>query len=164
MTLTTTIGGASSDSYATLAEFQAYASAMGWTLSGTDAGDEVNLRRAAQYLDRNYDFAGIRQYQTQARDWPRIVSVLVDDWPVNPDTIPQAIKDAQCELAYLIQGGLDPFATISGAVGRKRVKAGPVETETEYLGGLGKPRFVAIEGLLRPFLAAGQGQQRMVRG
>lgn len=164
MTLTTTIGGATSDSYASLAEYQAYASAMGWTLSGTDAADEVNLRRAAQYLDRKYTFVGIRQYQTQALAWPRIVSVLVEDWPINPDTIPQAIKDAQCEVAYLLQGGLDPFATVTATVGRKRVKAGPVETETEYQGGLSTPRLVAIEGLLAPYIMGGQGQQRMVRG
>ena len=163
MALTTTIGGASSDSYATLAAYQAYGATMGWTMGATDAADEINLRRAAVYLDRNYSFVGIRQYQTQALAWPRLVGGLVNDWPVDPDTIPQAIKDAQMELAYLIQGGLDPFATITGSVGRKKVKAGPVETETEYLGGLAKPRLVAVEGLLGPFLAAGQGQQRLSR-
>ncbi|WP_212525855.1 DnaT-like ssDNA-binding protein [Actibacterium sp. MT2.3-13A] len=163
MALVTTIGGASSDSYGTLADYQAYAASMGWTLSGVDATDEQNLRRATQVLDRGFSFIGYRQYQTQALAWPRIVSDLVKDWPVDADTIPQDIIDAQFEVAYLIQGGLDAFATITATVSRTRVKAGPVESETEYTGGKATPRLVAVEGLLGPYLKAGRGQIALVR-
>lgn len=160
MALDTTIGGASSDSYATLAEYQAYGAAMGWTLSGDDSTDEQHLRRAALYIDRNYSFPGYQQYQTQALAWPRITSLYVDGWPVDPDIIPQDIKDAQCELAYLIKGGLDPFATLEGVI--KSAGAGPARVE--FLGGSGRPRLVAVEGLLGPYLISGQGQTRLVRG
>lgn len=163
MALVTTIGGASSDSYGTLAAYQTYAANMGWTLSGVDATDEQNLRRAAQALDRNFTFIGTRQYQTQALAWPRVVTDLVKDWPIDTDTIPQDIIDAQFELAYLIQGGVDPFETITATVARTRVKAGPVESETEYTGGKATPRLVAVEGLLRPYLKAGRGQIALVR-
>lgn len=163
MALDTTIGGTSADSYATLAEYQAYGAAQGWTLAGTDAADEVNLRRSAAYIDRNHSFIGMQQYQFQARDWPRLVNQLVDDWPIDPDTVPQAIKDAQCELAYLIQGGLDPFATVEGVVRSEGSEVGPVKESITYAGGKARPRLVAIEGLLRPYLATGAGQSRMVR-
>lgn len=164
MALDVTTGGPSSDSFGTLAAYQAYGAARGWTLGATDAADEINLRRAVQYLDRSYSFVGMRQYQTQALAWPRLVDDLVKDWPIDPDTIPQDVIYAQFELAYLIQGGLDPFATVTGVVSASRKKVGPIETETEYTGGLTTPRLVAVEGLLAPYLIAGRGQARMMRG
>lgn len=164
MALTVTIGGAASDSYATLAEYTTRATAMGWTLAGTDAANEVNLRKAALSVDVTYLFVGMRQYQTQAREWPRIGAGLVNGWPVDPDTIPQAVKDAQMELAYLIQGGAVPLDTIDGVVSAKRVKAGPVEAETTYIGGKGVARYTGVDRLLRPYLAVGQGQIQAVRG
>lgn len=160
MALDTTIGGASADSYATLAAYQAYGAARGWTLGATDADDEQDLRRAADYIDRNYTWRGFRQYKTQARAWPRLDIGIVDGWAIDGDTIPQRLKDAQCELAYLIKGGLDPLATIKGVV--KSAGAGPARVE--FLGGQGKPRIVAIQGLLRPLVTGGSGQAQMVRG
>lgn len=164
MALDTTIGGAASDSYATLAEYTARATAMGWTLAGTEAANEVNLRKASLSVDVTYLFVGTRQYQTQAREWPRIVGGLINGWPVDIDTIPQAVKDAQMELAYLIQGGAVPLDTIDGVVAVKRVRAGPVDVETSYLGGKGIARYTGVDRLLRPYLAMGQGQIQAVRG
>lgn len=165
MALDTTIGGASSDSYATLAEYTARATAMGWTLTGTDAAKEANLRRAAVLVDSLWlQFAlGYRQYQTQAREFPRVIVGLVNGWPVDVDSIPQAVKDAQMEMAYLIQGGADPVATIDGVVASKRVKAGPVESETVYLGGKGRAAYPGISALLRPYMGAGMGQSELRR-
>ena len=159
MAVIAVVGGTASDTYATLAEYEARATAMGWTLAATDAANEVNLRRAAAYLDGEYAFVGMRQYQTQARAWPRLVNVLVDDWPIDPDTVPQGVKDAQCEMAYLMQGGLDPFATITDS--RTRAKVGPIEVETTPTG---RPRIVAVSLMLRDYIRHGGGQVAMVRG
>lgn len=158
MALDTTVGGASADSYGTLAAYQAYAAARGWTLIGVDATDEANLRRAADFIDRRHRFIGERQYQTQARSWPRLVNVLVKDWPVDPDTIPSDIESAQFEVAYLLQGGLDPFATITES--RKRATVGPITVETVPTG---RPQVVAAQGLLAPYLIAGAGQIALMR-
>lgn len=165
MTLVTTVGGASSDSYITLLEWQNYwlTRNVDLTAHGHDAAHEANLRQAADYIDRNYRFVGQQQYQTQSRAWPRLTLKLIDGWPIDPDTVPQDIKDAQAELAYLIHEGLDPAATITGVVASTRSKAGPVETETTYLGGKGRARLVAIEGLLADYLAVGSGQMRLAR-
>lgn len=157
MALDATIGGTTADTYVTLAEFHAYATAMGWSIGGHGHDDlhEAQLRRAAVAIDATYSFVGRSQYQYQARSWPRVDIGLVDGWPVNPDTIPQAVKDAQCELAWLIHEGFDPLANLPGVVARTRAKAGPVETETEYLGGLGIARMTAVDRLLRDYLSAG---------
>lgn len=147
------------DSYVTLAVYQAYGAARGWTLGASDPADEVNLRRAFDTLNRRWEYRGEPvDEDTQVGAWPRYI--VKDRWEyVTPaNEIPQRIKDAQCELAYLIQGGLDPFATITGNV--TRVKVGPIEREQT---GTSKARIVAVEGLLRPFLVAGAGQVGMTR-
>lgn len=159
MALDTTIGGASADSYGTLSAYQAYGAGRGWTLGANDAADEVNLRRAVDYIDRRHSFIGQRQYETQARAWPRLVNVLVKDWPIDPDTVPADIIEAQFEVAYLLQGGLDPFATITSS--RKRATVGPITVETVPTG---TPRVVAVSGLLAPYLTAGVGQVALSRG
>jgi len=165
MTLTVTVGGASSDSYITLAEWETYATNAGWTTAGTDVVKEVYLRDAAKYIDRHYKWTGTSQYQTQARAWPRLTSIYVDGWSVDADTIPQDIKDAQAEIAWLVHEGLNPTATVtSGAVKSKSVAAGPVSSTTEYVGGGREtPRIVAVEGLLAPYISVGGSQVRMQR-
>lgn len=166
MALDTTIGGASADSYVTLAEYEAYVIAnINTSYTEADATQEMNLRRAKQWLDRK-NWVGIAQYQTQTGSWPRISDKLIDGWPIDVDSIPQDIKDAQCELAYQFeQNSLDPFATVSnGATKITKSKAGPVETETEYATYRETPRIVAVEGLIGPYLKAGSSQVSLGRG
>jgi hypothetical protein len=163
MALDTTIGGTASDSYGTLAAYTAYALVMGFTLAATYDLNEINLRKGATYLDRKYSFIGMQQYQYQALSWPRLVNDLVDDWPINPDTIPIDIIHAQFEVAYILQGGLDPFATIETNVTSDTIKVGPITLEAETLP-TSTPRIVAVEGLLRGYIRGGVGMANMVRG
>jgi len=170
MALDTTIGGAASDSYATLAEYTARAAAMGWTLAETDAANEINLRRAAVALDASYAFRGVKSTAAQALEWPRTDGSMhfsvyaFDPYRIIATEIPKAIKDAQMELAHLIQGGADPLATVDAPIKRKREKLDVIEEETEYAGALTLPRLTAVDRILRPYLRAGAGQAAMVRG
>jgi len=171
MALDTTVGGAGADSYGTLAEYEAYIVAnidASFDGHGHDSTHELHLRRAAQYLDRQFRFVGYQQYETQSRAWPRLTDHYVDGWSIDSDTIPQAIKEAQFEAAYAFEtDGIDVFASVTaGTVKRTRSKAGPVETETEYQVGRSTPRIVAIEGLLRDYIVGsiGGSQIRMGRG
>lgn len=165
MALITTPKAANADSYVTLSEYAAYVLAAHNVVLDEDADAEANLRRAAQVIDRKYQFRGYKTDQNQALQFPRVTDVIVDGRAVDSDVVPTQIKSAQCELAYLIKGGLDPFETVSiGSIKRSRSKAGPVETEKEYSGGRETPRIVAIEGLLRPFKGgAGAGRIRLGR-
>lgn len=163
MALDTTIGGTAADSYGTLAAYEAYADAMGWVLTGSDEKQEANLRRAAVYLDRKYSFIGMQQYQYQSRAWPRLVSDLVNDWPIQPDTIPQDIAYAQFEMAYILQSGLDPFATIESSATSESITVGPITIAGDTLP-TGVPRIVAVEGLISGYILGGVGQIKMVRG
>jgi len=163
MALDTTIGGTASDSYGTLAAYAAYGDSMGWTLAATDAANEINLRRGATYIDRKYDFIGEKQYQFQSRDWPRLVQGLVKDWPINPDMIPVDVIHAQFEVAYILQGGLDPFATIETSTTGESITVGPITISSDSIP-TSTPRIVAVEGLLRAYIRGGIGLINMRRG
>jgi len=165
MALTTTIGAVDADSYATLAEYQARAAAMGWTLSGTDGGDEINLRRAAVVIDSTYTFRGDKATAEQALEWPRVDGIgygalaYYDPYPIRSDEIPAPVKAAQMEMAHLIQGGADPLATFDGAVKREKLDV----IEVEYTGGKARPRFTAVDRILRHYIIGGPGQVGLVR-
>lgn len=166
MALDTTIGGAAADSYATLAEYTARASAMGWALADTDGENETNLRRAAIAIDASYVFRGTKNTVEQSREWPRYIQsgygfvTYFDPYNFNSTEIPPAVKNAQMEMAHIIQGGADPLATVDAIVKREKVDV----IEVEYLGGQGLPRFTVVDRLLRDYVTAGRGQSKMVRG
>ena len=174
MALDTTLSGEQADSYVTLAEYQARGAALGWTLAASDTADEVNLRRAAIALDVTYTWRGVIVQEFQAREWPRYTAEAhgynfgafgtMRDFPIRSDRIPREIKEAQMELAFLIQNGADPLATVDGLVKRKREKLDVLEEETEYFGGQGKPRYPAVDRLVRRYITGGPGQASMVRG
>lgn len=101
-----TVGGASANSYVTLAEAQAYMDARlnesTWESATTDTQNRA-LVEATRELQPLY-WQGTRADSTQALAWPR--------WfVINPDlpwagtvyyastVIPQRVKDATCELA-----------------------------------------------------------------
>jgi hypothetical protein len=163
MALDTTIGGVTADSYGTLAGYESYAIDQGFTLEATEALNEINLRKAAKFLDRKYMFIGSQQYQFQQLAWPRLVNDLVNDWPVNPDSIPQKIIYAQFEVAYILQGGIEPFATIVNSSTSESIKVGPITIDSETLP-TGKPRIVAVDGLLLGYIRGGPGMVSMRRG
>lgn len=163
MALTTTIGGATSDSYVTIAEYQARAASFAWVLTGTEATQEAQLRKAATANDMSRAYIGYRLNSTQSREWPRTTIELVNGYSVPSDTIPQSIKDAQMEMAYLIQGGADPFATDTGTVKTVANEVGPIKERLEYRDGYSADRYPAVDWLLKPYLAYGAGQVRMAR-
>jgi hypothetical protein len=66
-------------------------------------------------------------------------------------------------MAYLIQGGLDPFATIESNNTSESIKVGPITIAGDTLP-TGTPRVVAIEGLLNGYIIGGVGQVKLVRG
>lgn len=156
MTLDITIGGATSDSYGTLAEYETYVIAnldLNFDGHGHDTTHELNLRRAAQYLDRNYVWKGYKATQAAAMQWPRVMSELVDGYSVASDSIPQAIKNAQFELAYLAEtDGVDLFATAStGAITESKVKVDVIEESFKYKNPREHPSFTSIVGLIEPY-------------
>ena len=148
---------AGADSYGDEAGFTAWAASLNLTLAGDASSQEADMRRAGQYLDRQYQFIGVRVDADQEMQWPRLIEDYVEGFSVPSNAIPSAIVDAQYEIAWLLNQGNDLFAYSSGAATRReKVKAGPVEVDTEYAASsTTESRLLGVEGLLRPYLIGG---------
>lgn len=188
MALIVTPGADNADSYASLAEFQAYCASIGVTLTVNDAAQEVLLRKGTRYLDRAYrsKWYGFRTDRDQALSWPRTgdaslpvnyltpsftVGIVDEDgYEVPSNVIPQRVKDATCEAALIYMGGGDPMSALErgGMIAAKTVSAGPVSTSTTYASGASAyTRYRTIEGLLRGYAKSqpgGMSSGRIVRG
>lgn len=143
---------AGAESYVSAADATTYHTARGntaWT--GTDAVKEAALLKAAAYLDGHYcnRFKG-GKYQPleQSLQWPRI-GVLIDGYVLDAYTIPQRLKDAQCELA-LIALSADLAPSVSAGIKREKVDV----LETEYFAGapVGTTVYTAVNNLLADLL------------
>lgn len=163
MALVATPGAADADSYVTLAEFDAYAVLLGWTVTATDAVKEAALRRGRVYLDSRYNWKGARATGDQALQWPRSGVYDMDGYHVDEDAIPQPIKDAQCELAYQEVSGTEVLPQKAGAILSETVKAGPISTTTNYGAAPSQPKFGTVDGLVRQYVLGG-GMARIARG
>lgn len=127
MALDTTVGGASADSYATLAEFNTYiTNRPNATTLSTDAAKEAALRFAAKLLDAMFAWTGSAVDGVQVRSWPRSGMVTRNGYDIGTTTIPQELKDAQCEWAMRL--GASDIAADNEALkqGITSVKAGSV--------------------------------------
>ncbi len=163
MALNVTVGGTAADSYATLAEWAAWAVSMGYTLTGDDTAREASLRRAAAAMDDIYRFRGYPTNREQARQWPRAEVGVVRGWEVLVDVIPTAIKRGQMELAYAMQNGTDPLAVIEATVASESSSVGPLSKSVTYLGGKRGPTLPAVDRALMPYIAAGAANMEMLR-
>jgi hypothetical protein len=156
---------AGANSYVSLADYLSYWEQRGVVQDADDEVNKANIVRGFDAINRNWSYRGVEVDSTlQVGAWPRYIPTPSNVYDIPTDTIPQDIIDAQCEMANLIRGGLDPMATFEGAIESEMAKAGPVETETVYMGGKGRPQLTAVTGLLRPYLGAGGGQPRLLRG
>jgi hypothetical protein len=157
MSLDTDIGSATANSYCSVTEFQLYwqtkviPSGQASPDSFGDSDVERGLMQATAELDRE-GYLGDVAASTQALQWPRYNAYYRSGYPVASDAIPQAVKDATCELAYALL--LEPSLTEDDGLNRfTRISLGNGEVDLS-------PRQMATGGLpsnvtriLRDFLS-----------
>lgn len=88
---------ADAQSYATVAELVAFATARGITLPATEVEQELLLLSAMDYME-TLSYRGMRYSRTQALSWPR-VDVFIDGWLQPFEELPPSLKAAQIQLA-----------------------------------------------------------------
>jgi hypothetical protein len=103
-----------------------YATARGYTFS--QPIDQV-LLAAMDWLEAQ-QFIGIRGYYIQSLQWPRL-KIMIDLYWVQNNTIPQLLKDCECEIAIAIDNGEAPFASIPDKITKIRAS----NIEIDYLNG-----------------------------
>lgn len=117
MTLTVTVGGASSNSYATLTEALSYINSHylnktvtdKWSVSA-DSQKEAAMVKAAQLLDRNVKWQGDIATEVQALSWPRVYAYDRNGRAILSTIIPNFLKEFQIETALWLmeQSGVVP--------------------------------------------------------
>jgi hypothetical protein len=120
--MTLTVG---TDTYATLAEADAYAAARSWAdwAALTDPAKEARLTEAAVYLDTSYAWKGSITSTAQIMSWPRTGVVDGEGRTLASDAYPDRLKAAQIELARLASATL----VTNDATGEvKQIQAGSV--------------------------------------
>lgn len=167
----TVVAGA--ESYLTIAQFKTYCDNRGIVYSSfTDTRLEQHARKAFDYMLQRYRGAwkGYRKDALQVGDWPRsfvylepFVHGAVGSYPylVDEDTIPFEIRNAQAEL--MVRVGEDELMP---DLGQKElsITVGPISV-TYDPNSPQNSRFEAVDGLLKPYLAMGNGTatNRVVR-
>jgi hypothetical protein len=130
MALDATVGGANSNTYATLAEADDYNSARTfstvWSETDLDV-QEASLIEAARLLDAVFRWTGSATDSIQARSWPRNGMFTRNNYPIPNNVIPQELKDAQAEYARQLVVGDLTVSLDQDSEGLAAVKAGPIE-------------------------------------
>ena len=159
------------DSYATAAECATYLAAnyittdaklIAWNLLSADNKD-VLLRQAAKLIDRQ-PLQGYKYLSTQTMEFPRYIYTEsnYDDDYLHPllrkngfysdGSVPQAVKDAQCEIAISMISGTSERAEMQ----RQGVKSFSLGSLSEsYTGNHNAIPSYEAKQLLQPYLGGG---------
>jgi len=131
-TIIATAGAPNANSYATIAESDAYHLGHIDPAVWDDADLDVQQRAlitATRLLDQHLVWIGYVADDQQALAWPRIWARTRNGFLFPTNAIPQAVKDATSELARrLIELGTIPADSV-GDDELKSLKAGPVSLE-----------------------------------
>jgi hypothetical protein len=173
VTIDATVGGASSNSFTTLAEANTYMesrlNASSWETDATDDEKNRALVEATRELSVMH-WLGERTDGTQALSWPR-------QWAHDPDSpiqdyyattvIPQRVKDATMELALqFVKNGTTDVAALDPQSGIKRKKIDVIETEYDTARRpVGLNAYPSVTRHIKPLLTSvGEYSSVLIRG
>lgn len=151
-------GVVGADSYVSIEEANIYHTKMGndaWVSSADDEKKAAYLRRAARWLDGVYGIraGGVKKFDMQGLLFPEVGAFYINGTPVDPDSIPQAYKDAQCEAALLALQGVSLTIDVTGGAQLKRRKVDVLEKEWYEGSQDTKPVFGWIDTILANLFA-----------
>lgn len=144
-------GKADAQSYASLEDVRAYATARGVTLSETDADVEALIIKATDYLE-SLDYIGTKNSATQALQWPRY-EAPDPDFPntyIETDELPGRLVRAQKQLVVdQVSVELQPVSDGKQVV---KEKVDVLEVQYSESRSSSRPDLPLTESLLKPLL------------
>jgi len=95
------------DSYDSIANIDTYWAARGGTdwAALTDANKEIYIRKATDWIDRNFNFIGYAATSAQRLAWPREQAIDRDDYLLANTDAPWQVKEACAIVADLYRAG-----------------------------------------------------------
>lgn len=158
-------GVANADSWVDATDCTAYITAhydgaklTAWTAAS--ARHELLLRNAAQFMCTRYRgrWKGTRANEDQSLDWPRSDVEDSDGYCIDDDVVPQAIIDAQCELALRGVSAelLSDVSASSASIVSESKSVGSISKSVTYSGEKAtQTSYPMVDNLLAPFLQDG---------
>lgn len=130
-----------------------------WT-AGSSGDKEIWTRQACQFMSVTYgpSIKGRRTSETQALPLPRTGMRDGEGYLIDDATIPQAFKDAQCELAMRAASGrLDADATAStSGITSESASVGGISESISYASVKStQSSYTIVDRILEPYLYAG---------
>lgn len=140
----------------TSAEALAYAALIGLSTLTPDEAVEILLTMGLDFIEGfRSQFQGSKTAEANALQWPRTGACL-DGFELDDDEIPAVLPQAQAQLACDAYGGGTPVSLMpSGTDGREVLREKVDVIEVQYSPGSGgspQPTFTAARALLRPLL------------
>lgn len=136
MALDFSVGGASSNSYLSLTEAQAYWESRLFTDSWDDSdGQEAALMWATRLMDAAFIWTGVAASSSQALGWPRVGMLTRNGFAIAETEIPTDLKNATAELAGSLSAEDITESNEILRLGLTGVKVGPVDLK--FKGGTG---------------------------
>jgi hypothetical protein len=162
--MTLTVG---TDAYDTLANIDLYWSDRGNTAWAalTDANKEIYIRKATDWLDRQYYWRGVRATQTQRLGWPRTDAYDDDDYLFSATETPFQVKEACAIIADIYRDGtIDMEGIITSDVrSLRRQKVDVIEVEYDPNSRLsGEASIAHVIKLLKSVTIGSQGRLQRV--
>lgn len=156
--LVTTAGAVNANSYASLADAEAYAltiPSVGDWATATDVQKNAALAQATRMMD-NLTWNGWRAlHLVQALQWPRAGVADRENYYMDPATIPAKIRDACCEFALRLVA--DDRAADAGGLSYTKLELGTLKLE----GAVRRPVPASVLEMVREFLAGSGNGPRM---
>lgn len=125
MSLDATVGGASANSVATVAEADAYFLNRLHSGLWSTASKEAALITGTRLIQDGCRFIGDKATDEQALDWPRTGVYDRDGFYVSELIIPEAVKNGVFEMAYAM---LESDITVDSPLKRLGLKSGKVSS------------------------------------
>lgn len=155
-------GLSTATSYVTLDELKQYWTDIGYSYASlSDAELQVLANRASRIIDTQYAerWPGVRRLSTQRFQWPRTDAHYRDGHSISYNIVPQEVKNAVLEMAYVVNAGTDPqpIDTDAGELESERVSvAGAVSESKSYFQGTARshPKIAAVSDALSPLIAS----------
>lgn len=158
-------GLSTAESYISVADADTYVAAYHgadatWD-GASDTAKEVAARQATQYLDGIGRWKGVKEFSTQALDWPR--QFAYDETNTAYDGVPTKLEQATAEVMFLIVTGETITETVTRGGQTKREKVDVIEVE--YMDGASfQPSYPTVSRLLADLVISGAAMGRVVRG
>lgn len=136
VTIIATPNDPTANSYVTVDEFNAYAlsrvPSIVWLATSTADFVAACIITGTRLFDASFDWTGAAATSTQKRPWGRSGMYTRNGAPIDPTTIPDDLKDADCEMIIAVgdkavAGGSIAADNQAARLGVSDVKAGPVE-------------------------------------